>query len=301
MKKLVLSILVFALMLTTYSSLKAQLRTPAPSPAAKVMQTVGLTDVTIEYSRPGVKDRTIFAADGLVPFGETWRTGANAATKFTFSEDVMLAGEDLEAGSYAVLTVPTDSEWKFMLYPYESGSWSSYLEKEPAAAFSVKTQKTKSQVESFTIGLSDVSGQDANIYLKWENTKVVLPLAVHTEKQVNTQFEKMLAGPSDQDYFAMGTYLHNQGEDLDKALKYVRKVTAKDDARFWQLRREALILADMKEYSEAIKVAEKSLADAQKSNNNDYIRMNKASIAEWSKMAKGEMPTIKKAKPMEKQ
>ena len=81
----------------------AQIKTPAASPSAKLMQTVGLTDVEIEYSRPSAKGRTIFAADGLVPFGKVWRTGANAISKITFSDDVMVEGNKVPAGSYGIL------------------------------------------------------------------------------------------------------------------------------------------------------------------------------------------------------
>ena len=295
MKKLILPILMLAMLVSITPEALAQLNTPAASPAAKVKQTVGLTEVVIEYSRPGVKDRTVFAADGLVPFGETWRTGANTATKFTFSEDVMLGGTEIKAGSYAVLTVPGAEDWKFMMYPYESGNWGSYLEKDPAATVTAKSMKLNDNVESMRFAVENIGDSSAEIIFSWENTGVKIPLAVHTDKQVMAQFEKMMAGPSDGDYFAMGTYLHGQGKDLEKALKYVRKVTEKEDARFWQTRREALILGDMGEYSQAIEVAERSLKEAEKAGNNDYVRMNQASIEEWTKkMEKGGM---KKANP----
>ena len=93
MKKLFTAFCLLALF--SLPSTYAQIKTPAPSPMAKIEQMVGLTEVTIEYSRPGKKDRTIFAADGLVPYGEMWRTGANASTKIEFSDDVKIAGEDL--------------------------------------------------------------------------------------------------------------------------------------------------------------------------------------------------------------
>ena len=108
MKKLLLITLAF----TMSYMINAQVQTPAPSPFSKIEQKVGLTDVTIEYSRPGVKGRVIFG--DLVPFGKVWRTGANANTKITFSNDVTVDGQTLKAGTYAIYTKPQAENWEVM-------------------------------------------------------------------------------------------------------------------------------------------------------------------------------------------
>jgi len=164
MKKLVLA-LVAILSVCSSVELQAQLQTPAPSPMAKLTQMVGLTEVTIEYSRPGVKGREIFAEDGLVPYDKVWRTGANAATKFSFSEDVTLGGEALEAGEYAVLTKPGAEQWEVMLFPYESSNWGSYVDKDPAAKFMAEPQAMDVMVESFLIDLNNLRSGSANIIM----------------------------------------------------------------------------------------------------------------------------------------
>lgn len=92
----------------------SQVKTPAPSPAAKITQTVGLTEVTIEYNRPSMKGRTIFG--DLVPYDANWRTGANASTKITFSDDVEINGKSLKAGTYALFTTPTKQDWQVVFY-----------------------------------------------------------------------------------------------------------------------------------------------------------------------------------------
>ena len=92
----------------------AQIEVPAPSPGSKLEQKVGLTDITVEYSRPGVKNRRVFGK--LVPYGEMWRTGANASTKITFSKDVKVEGNDLAKGTYALYTVPGETEWEVIFY-----------------------------------------------------------------------------------------------------------------------------------------------------------------------------------------
>lgn len=276
------------LLLLSFSALdlNGQIKTPAPSPSSELKQTVGLTDVTIVYSRPNVKGRAIFAEDGLVPFGKPWRLGANAATKFSFSEDVMIAGSKLKAGDYAVLATPGAAEWKFMFYPYESGNWGSYLEKEAAAVASLKPITGDKNVETMSFHIANVQAASADIVFSWEKTKVTLPLEADTDKQVMASIESVLNGPSQNDYFAAATYYHESGKDLNQALAWVEKATAGDEPRFWQVRRKALILADLGKKEAAVKAAQLSLELAEKAGNEDYVRMNKKSIEEWTSMKK---------------
>ena len=110
MKKLTL--LAFAL--TLMFSVNAQIETPQPSPFTKIEQKVGLTDVTLEYSRPGMRGRTIFG--DLVPYGKLWRTGANKNTMITFSDDVVVDGQTLKAGSYAIFVTPSAKSWDVIFY-----------------------------------------------------------------------------------------------------------------------------------------------------------------------------------------
>ncbi len=261
----------------------AQLKTPAASPSAKVIQTVGLTDIEIHYSRPGTRDRTIFGPDGVVRYGNFWRTGANAATKIIFSDDVTISDKELKAGTYALLTKPEASIWTFNFYSYESGNWTSYVKKEPVT--SVRTQKTtvSDSIETFTISLDNITMETADLVFSWENTKVTLPVKVEVHKKTMAGIEKMLAGPSSFDYFRAALYLHERGQDLNTALQYIQKATKGENPRFFQVHREALILADLGRKAEAIAVAKKSLELSKKAGNDDFIRLNEKSIKEWSK------------------
>ncbi|PHN07262.1 DUF2911 domain-containing protein [Flavilitoribacter nigricans] len=283
MKKLVLNYFVLFFLALMSQPLSAQISTPAPSPGSKLMQTVGLTDVTVEYSRPAVKERNIFAADGLVPFGEIWRTGANSATKITFSDDVKVGEKDLKAGAYAILSKPNAASWEVMFFPYEGGNWGSYVEKEPAATVEAKTMKTGHKIENFTIMIDGITTDAANLIFAWDNTAASVPLSVMVDKQVMANIERVLAGPSTNDYFAAASYYHQTGKDLNKALEWVQKATAGENPAFWQVRLEALILADLNRKKEAIAAAKKSMELAEKAGNADYVRMNKKSIDEWSK------------------
>ena len=285
MKKLIFTLLTLTVLAFTVN---AQIKTPSASPTATLEQTVGLTDVTIVYSRPSMKDRTIFAKDGLVPFGQVWRTGANSATKITFGDDVKLGGKDLKKGSYAILTKPMADSWEFMVYTYEKGSWSSYKSKTPTTTFTAKAMKSGRAKETFTIDFNNTRDESADIEFAWENTYVAVSLTVDADSKVMDDIDKALAGTTANEYYNAGSYYHKAGKDINQAYDWVHKANEMNAAspKFWQVRREALILADMNRMGDAIKMATKSKELAMKADNKDYVRMNEASIAEWTAKAK---------------
>ena len=280
MKKLLVNLCALMALSLMVSNVHAQLSTPAPSPGSKLMQTVGLTEVTVEYSRPGVKGRTVFGgAEALEQYGEPWRTGANSATKVSFSKDVKIADQDLKAGSYALFTVPGAKNWEVMFFNYDTPNAGGYGDKEPVLKAKILAGKTGREIESFTIDINNLTNNGATIDLMWQNTLVSIPMAVHTSKEVMASFDKMTTGPSNAEYYAMGNYLFEEGKDLDKALSYIQKATKVDKPRFWQVHREALVLGKLGKQKEAIEVAKKSMALAKEANNSDYVALNKKLIS----------------------
>lgn len=165
------------LMILAIGSIQAQ-ENRAPSPSAKLMQKVGLTDVTIEYSRPGMKERTIFAKKGLVPFGKLWRTGANSATKITFSGPVTFGETELAAGSYAILTIPGAASWEVNFYSYEAGGWGSYREADPVATVKAEPVMLSAPIESFLITVDNLRDYSATLVMAWDKTWVGIPFTV---------------------------------------------------------------------------------------------------------------------------
>ena len=149
---------------------------PAPSPTATFSQKVGLTDVSIIYSRPSKKGRTIMG--DLVPYGKIWRTGANATTKITFSDDVKIGGKELAAGKYAFWTIPGESEWTIIFNKDIKSGAGSYKESEDALRVKVKSVKIAETVETFQINIEDNKPTSAIIELLWESTLVQIPLSV---------------------------------------------------------------------------------------------------------------------------
>jgi len=171
------TLLSLALSLVVAFGLNAQ-DGPAPSPSNTTKQTVGLTDITIDYSRPGAKDRKVFGE--LVPYGKPWRAGANAATKVTLSTSANIGGAELEAGEYAMLITPEKGEWTLHFWPYESGRYSTYLESDtaPILGKSSEVKKLHDFQESWLITIDHLRDNSAHLQFMWENTKAVVPVTV---------------------------------------------------------------------------------------------------------------------------
>ena len=279
MKKVLLSLFVLAGMLTT----NAQIETPAPSPAQKITQKVGLTEVTVDYSRPSMRGRTIFG--GLEQYGNIWRTGANARTKITFSSDVTIAGNTLAKGTYAIFTKPGETEWDIYFYTESKGSGApKTLDIEKVAAqIKVTPKKLPIKVETLTITFDDLTKNTAFFNLSWENVSVGFTFTTPTDMMVTKSIDTAMAGPSAQDMFSAAVYYLQNGQDINKAKVWIDKAVEMTAAqpRFWYLRQQSLIHAKAGSTKTAIAAAKMSLELATKAGNDAYINMNTASLKEW--------------------
>lgn len=275
-------ILSLAIILCLTFTVGAQIQTPAPSPLGKIEQKVGLTDVSVEYSRPGMRGRTIFG--DLVPYGEVWRTGANSNTIITFSDDVKIDGKELKKGSYSIYTIPGKDSWEVMFYS-STDNWGvpqDWSEEKIALKATARTMELPMEMETFTILIDDLKNDSASLNFMWENTIAMLKIDVPTDEKATASIEKVMNGPGANDYFAAGSFYHESGKDLEKAYEWVSKATEMaGDQAYWMLRRKSLIEAEMGKKDQAIATAKRSLASAEKANNADYVKMNKESIAEW--------------------
>ena len=280
MKKLLL-VLALAFSFVSYG----QVNTPAPSPFSKVEQKVGLTDVTLEYSRPAMRGRTIFG--DLVPYGKIWRTGANERTKITFSNDVTVGGNTLSAGTYAIFTIPQEKSWDIIFYKDSNGRGAPReLDKSKVAAMvNAPVMEMPMDVQSFTITFDDLTNNSAMIGMLWAKTYVGVEFKVPTDKMVEASIKDALDGPGFGDYYASAVYYLNEGKDINKAKEWMDKAMSMTDTpRFWHLRQQSLIYAKAGDKDGAIKAAKQSLAQAEKAGNADYVKMNKDSLKEWGAM-----------------
>lgn len=261
----------------------AQIQVPQPSPSAKIEQQVGLSKVTVNYSRPGMKGRTIFG--DLVPYGEKWRTGANNNTTISFDTDVEINGKELKEGTYAIYTVPGKDKWEVIFYK-DSNNWGlpqQWDESKVALKATANVQEMPMAMETFTILIDELQNDSAALNFIWENTVATLPINVPTDERAMASIQRVMNGPSANDYFAAATYYHDENKDNKQALEWVNKAIEMQgaDAPFWMLRRKSLIQADLGMKKQAIETAKLSLAAAEKAGNKDYVKMNKDSLKEW--------------------
>lgn len=281
MKKLLLFICIAAISGIGF----AQMETPQPSPFQKIEQTVGLTDVSLEYSRPSMKGRTIYG--GLVPYDKLWRTGANANTKITFSEDVMVGDATLKAGSYAVFTKPGMKTWEVIFYS-DATNWGTprkWDDSKVAAKVSAEVYPMEFPVETFTMTFDDLKNDSVNMGIIWEKTYVAVPIKFHTDKMVSASIDRVMAGPSANDYYSAAVYYLESGKDINKAKMWIDKaIDMREQPAFWYHRQQSLIYAKAGDKKGAISAAKKSIELAEAAGNDDYIALNKKSLKEWGAM-----------------
>jgi hypothetical protein len=277
MKKL---IVVLSLMLVATTAM-AQIEAPQPSPSAKAMQTVGLTEVTLEYSRPAKRGRAIFGE--LVPFDKLWRTGANSNSMITFSDDVKFAGTDVKAGTYAVYTKPGKKEWTVMLYNDTSnwGNPKTWDENKVVATATVETKKINYEVESWTMAINEVTMEGAHLQMMWEKTLVAVPFSVPTAAKTEASIDKVMAGPSANDYYSAATFYLDANKNLQQAHEWISEAVEARPEAYWMHRKKSLIEAKMGNKSAAIASAKISLTLAEEAKNMDYVKLNVDSLKEW--------------------
>lgn len=257
-----------------------RLEFPSPSPTCTLKQRVGLTDIEIVYSRPGVKDRTIFG--GIVPYGQVWRTGANGSTKLSFSTPVKLGGQEIPAGKYALYTIPGEKVWTIIIYknPNLNGAF-GYDQKDDLARFTVDAVDTGFKAETFTIDIGDVRDDSATLFLLWEHTYVPIHLETDVTSKLVPQIEAAMSAPGGQKpYYQAAMFYYEHGLDIQKARKWIEAASAEREAYYIKFY-EAKILARAGDKEKAIAAAKRSseLAIKAEGPNSGYVKMNQDLIS----------------------
>ncbi len=274
-------------LLVSVTGLLAQappLEFPAPSPACTLKQRVGLTDIEIVYSRPSMKGRPIFG--GLVPYGEVWRTGANNATKITFSTAVKLNGTDVPAGTYALFTIPGEDQWTIIINN-GAAQWGAfqYDQKVDVARFTANPVKINEHIESFGIDFNRITDDSAMLELIWDD--VVVPIRVRVDIGLNPdpgtktvpRIEAALSGPGNQKpYYQAAMYYYDHDLDTQKAKEWIDAALAQREAHY-MVYLKAKILARLGDKDGAIAAANHSKELAIKAKDNGYVKLNDELIA----------------------
>jgi hypothetical protein len=258
---------------------QAQVQTPQASTASTVINSAGLVDVKVEYSRPKAKGRKIYGeGEGyLVPFGKMWRTAANSGSKITFSDEVKFAGTTVPKGTYQLISTPGATEWTVILSKDMNlgGSTVGYDKANDIAVAKVKPEKLTERVELFTIEVTDIAenSKSANLQISWENTSVKVPFTVDFDEKVMKSIEaNTKVNPNS--LYAAATYYFENGKDLKQASEWITAAAAANPQAYWVLHTKAKILKAIGDKSGAIASATASKTAAEKEKNFDYVKMN---------------------------
>lgn len=254
----------------------AQLELPRASPKASVTQAVGLTDVTINYSRPSVRGRTIFGE--LVPWGAVWRTGANEATTIELADDVTINGAKLAKGLYSLHTIPGESEWT-VIFNSEATQWGSYSydAAKDALRVAVKPLASEHPHEMLTFAFPIVTASSAEVVIAWDRVMVPFTIGVDTNAKVVASAKAALDWRIP--FQAANWASQNKVEGVD-AMKWVDQSIAIQET--WSnLGLKARMLAASGKRAEAVKTGERALAVARALPNPPDTKAFEAELAGW--------------------
>ena len=276
----------------------AQINHPKASPFTTIEQEFGLSKITLEYSRPSAKGRLLFGEklngkSALVPYGRIWRVGANESTKIIFLSNVVIDGQDLQKGSYALYAFPEEDEWQIVFHK-NTTHWGDgrldYNSQEDALRITVIPMKTLEFQENFLISFDEINHNEISMIWKWGNTKVSIPIQVDTESIMQAQIkEKLLNSPTAQTYYEIARYYQEQGILKFESLGYIEMALNMGGDTYYFHRVRSLLLADLNKYSDAIKAAEISSQLASKENKGEFVRLNANNIKDWkSKLIKND-------------
>jgi hypothetical protein len=265
--------------LITPAAFSQQLKTPAPSPTQTLDQAFGLSNIKIEYSRPGVKNRVIFG--DLVPYDKIWRTGANATTKVTFGDTVNVEGKMLPPGTYGLLTIPGKNSWEILFNKDLTlgGDVANYKKEDEVMRVTVKPTALAEKVETFTINIADITSNSANIELSWDKTRVPIKVTTEIDQKIMKNIDAALEKDT-RPYFSAANYYFDNNKDMATALKWVNLAIEGNPKAYYMVHLKAKIQNKMGDKKGAMESAERSMALAKEGKSDDYVHLNEKLIAE---------------------
>lgn len=233
-------------------------RFPAPSPATTIKQTVGITDISIVYSRPGVKGREIWGK--VVPFNELWRAGANLSTMIEFSDDVKIEGQKVPAGKYSIFMIPAEQgEWTLVVNKAVNlAGTNGYKQEDDILRAKVKTQALPAPKEWLEYAFDDLTDSSTVISLLWEKVRVPMKVEIATNEltfsKARTAVANGLAANTGFVNLALQT-----NSNLEEAMKFIDASIAVQETYRNQVLK-ARLLEKMGKKADAVKFLEKGIA-----------------------------------------
>lgn len=268
----------------------SQIHHPKLSPFSRVEQEVGLSKITIEYSRPAVRGRHVFGLQrdgqkGLVPYRRIWRVGANESTKISVDNDMQVQEHSLPRGTYALYAFPEEEAWEIAFHT-NTEHWGDgrdqYNADEDLFRIKVIPEKIPRHQENFLMVFDSITHNSAHLNLIWASTKVTIPFYVNTDKQMEAEIQKQLdKNPTAQTYYEAARYLQEQGKDFEKALGYLNRALEIGGDTYYFYRVKSLVEAELGNYKAAISSAQKSRNLADALGKDEFVRMNEKNIKKW--------------------
>ena len=266
----------------SFAHLNAQTpKIPQPSTLQTIQQDFGLGQITVAYSRPNVKGRKIFGE--TEPYGLVWRTGANAATKITLTDTIMIEKHQVIPGEYALFTIPGDKEWTVILNQ-TSKQWGAYNydSTKDVLRFKVRPGRLDKTLETFTIQFANAFVEHCELQLLWENTLITLHLETDVDARVMANIDELMKAEK-KPYYSASIYYYNHDKDMNKALAWINEADKNSPSayniKYWK----AKIQLKMGDKTGAIASANEGLKLAAAEPNAEYIRLNKEVLAEAKK------------------
>ncbi|NDC41181.1 MAG: DUF2911 domain-containing protein [Chitinophagia bacterium] len=255
MKRLLLVVVLIATAFGGWA--QGGLKLPALSPNAKISQDFSVSSIDISYSRPSMRGRKIFG--DVVAYGQVWRTGANAATRIKFGEDVELNGNKVKAGEYALYTIPGKDKWEIIINT-GVGNWGvdGYTRDNDILRFTVKPMVMDKDVQTFTINITDISYSTCKIELAWERTRIVLPVKAVSDETIEQNIDKAVNHPSIP-YFQVANYYNEKNIKLTQAITYLDRALAENPKAYYMWNLKARIERKLGHYDLAVEAARKSI------------------------------------------
>ena len=250
----------------------AQVKMPASSPTQTVKQDFGMGTIEIIYSRPNTKGRKVYG--DLVPYNKLWRTGANAATKITFTDAVEAGGKKIDTGTYVLYTIPGFDMWEIILNKGVS-NWGidGYKEGQDVIRFKTVPQKMRTNYETFTMEFANIKPESCDLQIMWEKTVVTIPVTSNIKDRLKAQIDKAMLTDK-KPYWQAAQFYKEYDDNLNKALDNCTKAIEEDKKAYWIYLYKAKIQQEMGDKAGAKISAQKSLELAKEANNEDYVKMN---------------------------
>jgi tetratricopeptide (TPR) repeat protein len=269
---------------------QAQINIPRICPSSTIQQTIGLTDFEVDYSRPAKRGRVL--VNGLIPYGRIWRVGANESTKFKVSHDILVNGDTLKAGVYALYAFPDKEKWDIVFHS-DTSHWGdgrdAYDPSKDALRVTSNMYYENDNVENFRIDFQNLDHNSGTMVWAWGTFRISVECTVFTDDYVMKDIEKqVLENPNALTFYQAARYFQEQEKESELALEYLDEAESIEGATYYIYRVRALVLAKLEEYEKAIQSAQTSKELAQKEGKDEFVRLNEGYILEWKKQLRSD-------------